>query len=266
MNAEEIMDKLIEVSKHGKVVEVALNRPKAFNAFHLEMISELATVLTRLAVDSSVKGIALTGRGKAFCAGGDLKWAVNFSDKPGSSFYKLASQLHIAVLEIRQMNKPVVAAINGPAAGAGLSLALACDFRIMEESAVLKQSYTSNGLSIDGGGTYTLPRMIGFARALEIAAFDRPISAEKALEWGLTTKVVKDGTALKAAIDMLNELANRSLHSFGWSKKLINESFIGAFESHLELETEGLADCADHPDGKEGLHAFIEKRKPVFNH
>jgi Enoyl-CoA hydratase/carnithine racemase len=82
----------------------------------------------------------------------------------------------------------------------------------------------------------------------------------------LTTKVVEDGTALKAAIDMLNELANRSLHSFGWSKKLINESFIGAFESHLELETEGLADCADHPDGKEGLHAFIEKRKPVFNH
>jgi 2-(1,2-epoxy-1,2-dihydrophenyl)acetyl-CoA isomerase len=228
------------------------------------MISELATVLTRLAVDGSVKGIALTGRGKAFCAGGDLKWAVHFSDKPGSSFYKLATQLHIAVLEIRQMNKPVVAAINGPAAGAGFTLSLACDFRIMEESAVLKQSYTSSGLSIEGGGTYTLPRIVGFARALEIAAFDKPIPAKQALKWGLITQVVKDGDALKGAINLLDELAKGSLHSFSWSKKLLNESFVNGFETHLELEREGLADCADHPDGKEGLHAFIEKRKPVF--
>jgi 2-(1,2-epoxy-1,2-dihydrophenyl)acetyl-CoA isomerase len=264
MNAEEIMNELIQVVQHGKIVEVAFNRPKLFNAFNLEMISELATVLTRLAVDGSVKGIALTGRGKAFCTGGDLKWAVHFSDKPGSSFYKLASQLHIAVLEIRQMNKPVVAAINGPAAGAGFTLALSCDFRIMEESAVLRQSYTSSGLSIEGGGTYTLPRIVGFARALEIAAFDKPISAEQALKLGLVTKVVKDEAALKGAIDMLDELAKGSLHSFGWSKRLLNESFINGFETHMELEREGLSDCADHPDGKEGLHAFIEKRKPVF--
>ena len=259
------MDELIEVRQHENVVEIALNRPKAFNAFNLEMISELANVLMRLSMDSSVKGIALTGRGKAFCAGGDLKWAVNFSEKPGSSFHKLAAQLNLAVVEIRRMNKPVVAAINGPAAGAGFALALACDFRIMEESAVLTQAYTSNGLSIDGGGTFTLPRIVGFARALEIAALDRPIPAKQALEWGLTTKVVENGTVLKAAIDMLQELAKNSLHSFGWSKKLINESFSDSFESHIELEREGLSDCANHPDGQEGLKAFIEKRKPVFN-
>jgi 2-(1,2-epoxy-1,2-dihydrophenyl)acetyl-CoA isomerase len=229
------------------------------------MISELATVLTRLGVDSSVKGIALTGRGKAFCAGGDLKWAVNFSEKPGSSFHRLASQLNLVVVEIRRMNKPVVAAINGPAAGAGFALALACDFRIMEEAAVLTQAYTSNGLSIDGGGTFTLPRIVGLARALEIVALDRPMPAKKALEWGLTTKVVENGTALKVAIDMLQELAKGSLHSFGWSKKLINESFSSSFESHIELEREGLSDCANHPDGKEGLSAFMEKRKPIFN-
>ena len=259
------MDELIEVRQHENVVEIALNRPKAFNAFNLEMISELANVLMRLSMDSSVKGIALTGRGKAFCAGGDLKWAVNFSEKPGSSFHKLAAQLNLAVVEIRRMNKPVVAAINGPAAGAGFALALACDFRIMEEAAVLTQAYTSNGLSIDGGGTFTLPRIVGFARALEIAALDRPIPAKQALEWGLTTKVVENGTALKAAIDMLNELAKNSLHSFGWSKKLFNESFSSSFESHIELEREGLSDCANHPDGKEGLNAFMEKRKPIFN-
>jgi 2-(1,2-epoxy-1,2-dihydrophenyl)acetyl-CoA isomerase len=163
------------------------------------------------------------------------------------------------------MNKPVVAAINGPAAGAGFALALACDFRIMEEAAVLTQAYTSNGLSIDGGGTFTLPRIVGLARALEIVALDRPMPAKKALEWGLTTKVVENGTALKVAIDMLQELAKGSLHSFGWSKKLINESFSSSFESHIELEREGLSDCANHPDGKEGLSAFMEKRKPIFN-
>jgi 2-(1,2-epoxy-1,2-dihydrophenyl)acetyl-CoA isomerase len=264
-NVEETMDELIETRRHVNVVEVALNRPKAFNAFNLEMISELANVLIRLSTDSSVKGIALTGRGKAFCAGGDLKWVVQFSEKPGSSFHRLASQLHLAVVEIRRMNKPVVAVINGPAAGAGFALALACDFRIMEESAVLTQAYTSNGLSIDGGGTFTLPRIVGFARALEIAALDRPISAKQALEWGLATKVVEDGAALQGAIDMLNEVAKGSLHSFGWSKKLLNESFSNSLESHLELEREGLSDCADHPDGKEGLNAFIEKRKPIFN-
>jgi 2-(1,2-epoxy-1,2-dihydrophenyl)acetyl-CoA isomerase len=264
-NAEEIMDELIEVRQHENVVEIALNRPKAFNAFNLEMVSELANVLMRLSTDSTVKGIALTGRGKAFCAGGDLKWAVHFSEKPGSSFHRLASQLHLSVVEIRRMNKPVVAAINGTAAGAGFALALACDFRIMEESAVLTQAYTSNGLSIDGGGTFTLPRIVGFARALEIAAFDRSILAKQALEWGLATKVVEDGTALKGAIDMLKELAKVSLHSFGWSKKLLNESFSSSFESHLELEREGLSNCANHPDGKEGLNAFIEKRKPIFN-
>jgi 2-(1,2-epoxy-1,2-dihydrophenyl)acetyl-CoA isomerase len=264
-NAEEIMNELIETIHHENVAEVALNRPQAFNAFNLEMISELADVLMNLATDSSVKGIALTGRGKAFCAGGDLKWAVHFSDPPGSSFHRLASQLNMAVVEIRRMNKPVVAAINGPAAGAGFALALACDFRILEESAVLTQAYTSNGLSIDGGGTFTLPRIVGFARALEIAALDKPIAAKQALEWGLATRVVEDGRALQEAIALSNELSRISLHSFGWSKKLLNESFSSTFESHIELEREGLSDCANHADGKEGLNAFIEKRKPVFN-
>jgi 2-(1,2-epoxy-1,2-dihydrophenyl)acetyl-CoA isomerase len=163
------------------------------------------------------------------------------------------------------MNKPVVAAVHGPAAGAGFALALACDLRILEKSAVFTQAYTSNGLCIDGGGTFTLPRIVGLARALEIVAFDRPISAKQALEWGLATKVVEDGGALKSAIDILQELAKGSLHSFSWSKKLLNESFSSTFESQIELEREGLSDCANHPDGREGLKAFSEKRKPTFN-
>jgi 2-(1,2-epoxy-1,2-dihydrophenyl)acetyl-CoA isomerase len=258
------MDVLMEVVQHGKIVEIAFNRPQLFNAFDFDTISELTNIITRLDTDSSVKGIALTGRGKAFCAGGDLRWAVHYSDKPGVSFHKLASQFHKAILAIRKISIPVVAAINGPAAGGGFAIALACDFRVMEKSAVFVQAYTSNGLSIDGGGTYTLPRMVGFARALEIAAFDRPISSGQALDWGLVTRVVEDGKALTEAVEMLDGLAKRSLQSYGVSKMLLNKSMYSGLESHLDLEVEGLCACANHDDGKEGLQAFIEKRKPIF--
>lgn len=259
------MSTLIEIKKHGSATEVALNRMEAYNAFNLEMITQLAIQLTKLATDDSVKGITITGKGKAFCAGGDLKWASEFAEKKGASFHTLAAQLHSAIVEIRRMRKPVVAAINGIAAGAGFSLALACDFRIIEKSAILRQAYTSNGLCIDGGGTFTLPRIVGLARSLEIAAFDNPISAHQALEWGLVTKVVDDSRAVEEAISMLNMLAKGSLHSFGWSKKLLTDSFSNSLESHLELEREGLSACADSPDGQEGLKAFMEKRKPTFN-
>ncbi len=258
------MNKFIEIKRSGDIMEVVLNRPETYNAFNLEMITELARHLTQLAKDDSARGIIITGNGKAFCAGGDLKWAIEFSDKAGSSFHTLASQLHLAIVEIRRMKKPVIAAINGTAAGAGFSLALACDFRIMGKSAILKQAYTSNGLSIDGGGTFTLPRIVGLARSMEIAAFDDPISSAKALEWGLVTKVVDDETILEEAKNMLNRLLEKSLYSFGWSKKLLTDSFNHFLESHLELEREGLSACANHSDGQEGLKAFIEKRKPMF--
>ena len=258
------MGKFIETRTIGNVAEVVLNRPEAYNAFNLELITELAEQLIRLATDHSVKGLLLTGEGKAFCSGGDLKWAAGYAKEAGSSFHTLAAQLHLAIIEIRRMKKPVVAAVNGIAAGAGFSLALACDFRVVESSAILRQAYTSNGLCIDGGGTFTLPRIVGLSRALEIAAFDEPISSSQALAWGLATKVVADGSAVKEAHHMLNKLAKRSTHSFGWSKKLLTDAFSNSFESHLELEREGLSDCADHPDGKEGLDAFNEKRQPVF--
>jgi 2-(1,2-epoxy-1,2-dihydrophenyl)acetyl-CoA isomerase len=162
------------------------------------------------------------------------------------------------------MAKPVVAAINGIAAGGGFSLTLACDFRVMAESAVLRQGYTSNGLSIDGGGSFALPRLVGSARALEIAAFDEPISPSQALEWGLVTKVAPDSEVQKEALLILERLSRTSLHSFAWSKRLFLESFNNTLETQLELERQGISDCASHPDGQEGLKAFVEKRKPVF--
>jgi 2-(1,2-epoxy-1,2-dihydrophenyl)acetyl-CoA isomerase len=163
------------------------------------------------------------------------------------------------------MPKPVLAAINGLAAGGGFSMALACDFRVMETSAVIRQAYTSNGLSIDGGGTFTMPRLVGLARAMEIAAFDPPIDAEKAYSWGLVTEVVENGESVKRATELLEEMKKGSLSSFAATKKLLNDSFNTALEAHLEKERDLLAWCADQPNAREGIAAFLEKRKPVFN-
>lgn len=259
------MTEMIKFKKDGEIAEVLLNRPKVFNAFHLDMIERFSGYLITLSVDDDVRGIVISGEGKHFCAGGDLKWAVGFPRGPSVAFYELAARLNQAILEIRRMRKPVIAAVNGIAAGAGFSLALACDFRVMAQSAILRQAYTSNGLCINGGGTFVLPRLVGLARALEIVAFDSPISSEQALAWGLTTKVVEDGRAMEEAVHMARELAKGSINSFGWSKQLLTDSFNTPFEAHLERERAGLASCAAHPDGKEGLRAFIEKRKPVFN-
>jgi 2-(1,2-epoxy-1,2-dihydrophenyl)acetyl-CoA isomerase len=258
------MSDFIDIRQDEELMVIFLNRPDTYNAFNLEMITQLAKQLTRLATEDRVKGIVIAGKGKAFCAGGDLKWVVQFSAKAGSAFHTLASQFHSAILEIRRMKKPVAAAIHGAAAGGGFSLALACDFRIMEKSAILKQAYTSNGLCIDGGGTFTLPRIVGLARAMEIAAIDGPISSEMAGRFGLATRVVEEGKAVDEAIDLLKKITKGSLHSFGWSKKLLTDSFNHSLESQLELEREGLSACADHPDGQEGLQAFREKRKPKF--
>ena len=258
------MSELVELTHHNGIAEVALNRPQAFNAFNYDMVSQLADELTVLAGDDRVRAVILTGKGKAFCAGGDLKWALSHANGPAAAFHILAAQFHLAIVEIRRMKKPVVAAINGVAAGGGFSLALACDFRVMDESAVLNQAYTSAGLCIDGGGTFTLPRLAGYARALEIAAFDKPISASRALDWGLVTKVVADGKALDEAVAMARDLGGRSLNSFAWTKKLITDSFNTPFETQIEMERAALEACADHPDGREGLRAFSEKRKPKF--
>jgi 2-(1,2-epoxy-1,2-dihydrophenyl)acetyl-CoA isomerase len=250
--------------RHGKILEITLNRPDAYNALNLDMMKLLAEALSLGGRDDSVKGVLITGKGKAFCAGGDLKWISQQKEDESSVLHRLAPQFHLSILEIRRMEKPVVAAINGIAAGGGFSLALACDFRVMGESATLRQAYTSSGLSIDGGGSFALPRLVGLARAMEIMAFDPPISSSQALDWGLVTKIVPDDEVHSEALAMLKALTKTSLHSFAWSKKLMMDSFNTTLETQLERERQGISDCAAHPDGQEGIRAFLEKRKPSF--
>ena len=258
------MDAPILTQQNGTTLQITLNRPEAYNALHLDMMNRLGEALSSASTDPSILGVLLTGNGKAFCAGGDLKWVSQQPEEAGSVLYRLAPQFHLSITEIRRMEKPVVAAINGIAAGGGFSLALACDFRVMAESATLRQAYTSSGLSIDGGGSFALPRLVGLARAMEIMAFDQPISSAQALQWRLVTKVVPDEDVVAEGLAMLDHLSQSALHSFAWSKKLMLDSFNNTLESQLELERQGISDCAAHPNGQEGIRAFVEKRKPSF--
>jgi len=258
------MDVPIKTEVSEKIASVRFNRPAAFNAFDREMITAVADTLAELSKDTAVVGVIMTGEGKAFCAGGDLKWVAGSGKSYGAMFHSLAARYHQAILEIRRMPKPVIAAINGLAAGGGFSLALACDFRVMDSSAILRQAYTSNGLSIDGGGTYSLPRVVGLSRSMEIAAFDRPISSQLALAWGLVTEVVPDGHSFRRSLELIKEIGKLPLSSFGASKRLLIDSFNTSFERQLEKERELLSACADHPSGKEGIEAFLQKRKPSY--
>lgn len=249
----------------GSMALITLNRPESYNAFNLPTAKELSQTLMDLSSNPAVLAVIITGAGKAFSAGGDLIRVVEHPRGPTAAFHEIAAFVDVCILEIRRMPKPVIAALNGVAAGGGFSLALACDFRVMARSAWLKQGFTSNGLSIDAGGTFTLPRLVGLARALEIATFDEKIPAEQALEWGLVTKVVDDEAVVREAMAMAESIAQKSLHSFSWSKELLNSSFETAYETQIERERRGLVSCAGHPDGLEGLTAFKEKRRPRFN-
>lgn len=259
------MTDCIHTEVDGRIARLTLNRPETFNAIDLTMARALTAQLMEIGDDPAIQALIITGAGKAFSAGGDIRHVLEHPRGPAAAFHELAAQVHVTMTELRHMRKPVIAAINGVAAGGGFSLALACDFRVMAASARLKQGFTSNGLSIDGGATFSLPRLVGLARAIEIAALDEPIDAERALAWGLATRVAADAALQDEALELARALTQRSLHSFGWTKALLTESFETPLETQMEHERQGLVSCASHPDGQEGLRAFVERRAPRYN-
>lgn len=252
------------VERDGTIATIILNRPERLNALDVDMATLLVRHLQGLTQDDRVSSIIITGSGRGFCAGGDLRWAAAYPGGPGNGLHVLASLLHQALLEIHRTGKPVIAAVNGVAAGAGFSLALACDFRVLDEPATLRQAYTSSGLSIDGGGTFMLPRLTGLARALEMAAFDEPIDAAHALSAGLATRIAAAGAALDGARGLARELQARSLASFASSKRLLRSSLETPLEVQLEHERAAIVACARSAEGAEGISAFNGKRAPDF--
>lgn len=258
------MGDLILRENLGPVTVLTLNRPEAFNAFGWELLDAFARSVRAVAEDPAVRAVVVTGAGRAFCAGGDLKQLLAAPGGSAAAFVRLAGRFHDAINAIAAMDKAVVAAVNGVAAGGGFSLALACDLRVMARSATLKCAYGSAGLTLDGGSSWTLPRLVGRAKALEIALLDRPMGAEECVALGLATRVVDDGAALSEGIALARALAEKSPHATGWAKRLMNASSQNALPAQLDLERLGIAACGAHADGQEGMRAFAEKRKPDF--
>jgi len=243
---------------------ITLNRPH-YNALNLELANELIQALENCCEDENVKVVILTGAGEGFCSGGDLEAARESEDPDPSDYWKhLTRRLNRIIVDIRYLRKPIIAAINGPAAGAGLSIAAACDLRIAARSAVFKQAWTSVGLVPDGAWTLFIPILIGFGRASEMVFMDPVLTAEKALEIGLVNAVVDDDKFNEEVDRWAEKLKNGATEAFARAKELLNESMLSLLEAQLSRERREIITTALTGDYREGMHAFLEKREPRF--
>ncbi len=251
--------------QEGSVATVTLNRPEVYNALNFELGSQLTTALERCQADASVRVVVITGAGRGFCGGGDLKAASAYSPEDPSRFFReLTKHFHRLVTDIRLLPKPVLAAVNGPAGGAGVSLALACDLRIASEAARFKQAYTSNALVPDGGWTAFAPLIVGLGRASEMVFLDPVIDAQRALEIGLVNQVVPAENFAAAVKEVATRLAAGPTLAFARAKALLNASLLPALEAQLERERQAISASARTRDFTEGLAAFLAKRPPDY--
>ncbi len=255
----------LEFALDAGIARVTIDRPKAFNALNLAAMKELLDVANRCGSDPTVRVVVITGRGdKAFCAGGDVSaFAADPSTVP-VLLKEMTTVYHAAISRFAWMNAPVIAAVNGVAAGAGLSLAAACDLAIAADGARFTSAYSAIGLTPDGSSTWYLPRLVGHRRAMELMLTNRTLSAAEALDWGLVNSVVP-AASLVASVDALAErLAAGPTLAHGGIKKLLLMSSNDSLESQMERETRSIAGLSTSADGLEGVKAFVEKRKPAF--
>ncbi|MFB3926664.1 MAG: enoyl-CoA hydratase/isomerase family protein [Syntrophales bacterium] len=253
------------LKKEEGVATIRLNRPKSFNSFNFDLGSDLEKSLEDCGKDPAVKAVILTGEGKAFCAGGDIAYFKKYFDSdPSEPFRQIIKKLNIAIITIRRMPKPVIAAVNGAAGGAGFSLAAACDLRICAASAIFRQAYTSIGMVGDGGWTLFIPLLIGFGRAMELMLLDQVIDARQALEWGLVNRVVDDAMLESTANEIALKLSRGPAKAFAIAKENLNHAMMGLLERQLELERAAMVKAAGTSDYIEGVNAFLEKRAARF--
>jgi len=245
------------------VAYVTLNRPDAANAINLQLAKDLAYAAMQCDEDPNVRAVVLTGTGKMFCAGGDVRSFSESGDEMPALLKEITTYLHAAVSRFARMNAPVIVAVNGTAAGAGFSLACAGDLAVAAESAKFTMAYTRIGLTPDGSSTYYLPRLLGTRRTLELMLTNRLLTATEAFEWGILNRVVADEALAQEAEKLARSLAEGPTLAFGRVKDLILHSD-DSLESQMERETRVIADSARTQDAKEGIRAFLEKRKATF--
>jgi 2-(1,2-epoxy-1,2-dihydrophenyl)acetyl-CoA isomerase len=256
----------VTLQRRGAVATIELDRPDAMNAWNRELGEELRTVLEQTAADADVRAVVITGAGRAFSAGADLK-DTGFSTTPEGHpdvRQALTERYHPIITGIREMPKPVIAAVNGAAAGIGCSLALACDLVIAAESAYFLLAFVNIGLVADGGSSLLIPARVGFARAAEMAMLGERVPAPTALEWGLINRVVP-ADALRAEADALaDRLAAGPTRSYAGTKRQLNAWLYSRMHEQLELEASIQQEMAASGDFAEGVTAFIEKRPARF--
>src|SRR5713226_6299864 len=254
---------LFDIRDH--VAHITLNRPEAANGINLEMASEIRHAARRCATDPEIRAVLLSGAGKMFCAGGDLKaFAAQPEGELPGFLEQVTLHLHQAISHFARMNAPVVAAVHGSAAGGGFSLACACDFLFAAESAKFTMAYTRAGLTPDGSSTYFLPRIVGLRRAMDLALTNRVLSAREAHEMGIVTRVVPDAELMATAEGLAKGFAQGPTRAYLGVKRLFAESATRTLEDQMELETEWIADMGRTADGSEGIASFLEKRPPKF--
>ncbi len=246
----------------NKVLILKLNRPDKFNSFNREMALQLIAELDKAEKDTSVRAILLTGEGKAFCAGQDLSEAL---DPNGPGIKRIVEEhYNPIILKIRNIEKPVIAAVNGVAAGAGANIALACDIVFAAKSASFIQAFNKIGLIPDSGGTFTLPRLIGFNMASALMITGDKATAEEAQQYGMVYKVFEDVSLLSQAIINAEHVAAMPTKAIGLTKRLLNQTYSNNLSQQLNLERDVQVESANSYDYNEGVKAFLEKRKPEF--
>ena len=247
--------------RDGGVLTITLNRPEVFNAFNAALHAALRAALEE-AASPDVRAVVITGAGRGFCAGQDLK---EFQEMPESIQERLEHTYHPNIRAIRGLEKPVIAAVNGPCAGAGLSLASACDIRIAADSATFVPGFIGIGLVPDSGGSFFIHRLLGFARAFEWMTSNRKLTGAEAHAWGLVSEVVEgDGLAARAA-ELAGHYASLPTRGIGLTKRLFEHAYDASLEEQLALEAELQQEATGTADFAEGVQAFLEKRPPRFS-
>jgi 2-(1,2-epoxy-1,2-dihydrophenyl)acetyl-CoA isomerase len=256
-------NKSIELKIEDSVAWIYLNRPEVFNSFNREMAFQLQETLDNCANDSNVRAIIITGNGKAFCAGQDLKEVTTPELNPG--FQKILEEHYNPIIQkIRNIEKPIIAAVNGVAAGAGANIALACDIVVASENATFIQAFSKIGLIPDSAGTFFLPRIIGFQKASALMMLGDKVSAVEALNIGMIYKIFPTGLFEEEVLTLAITLAKMPTKAIGLTKRLLNQSMNNNLEQQLALESDLQIEASSSFDYNEGVTAFVEKRTPEF--
>jgi 2-(1,2-epoxy-1,2-dihydrophenyl)acetyl-CoA isomerase len=246
------------------VARVTLDRPEAANAINLDLARDLLRVVNEIRDRDDVRVVLLRGAGARFCVGGDVKAFASQPDLP-AHLRAVTEALHPAIAALVELDAPVVASVQGSAAGAGLGLVVAADLVVAAESATFVMAYTGIGLSPDGSTSYFLPRLVGHRRAIDLALTNRALDANEAHEWGIVTTVVPDAELTRATEQLVDALARGPTSAFGATKRLMRESWQHSLRPQLDLEIETIAAVAATRDAHEGLTSFVEKRMPEYD-